>query len=623
MRSILAWTAITCSVITVPYSMAQEFPAGPVSTKASGDSSIATHLTTFIVRRGNQLFDGDQAFRFLSFNIPELVLREEPYWGLNHPFEQADALQTIRAFGGRVTRCYVMSVAGPGSPEPRHVRGPRQYDERVFQSMDRVLAECHRAKVRLVVPFLDNWKWWGGIEEFAALRGKSAKDFYTDPQLKEDYRDLVRFVLHRRNTITGLFYKNDPAILAWETGNELREAPVEWTLEIAKFIKSIDTNHLVIDGNDHTIYPEILASQDIDMVVKHYYRGTESENGIVDYEERFRADMAAFGDKKPLLIGEFGFAKTDELLRFANAVVDSQAVGAMIWSLRQHEYQGGFRWHVEGNSGYAAYHWPGFPSGDAYDESNLLRGYHAAAMRIQRQAVAPPAIPAVPTMLPIETVYDIRWRGSVGATGYDVQRSLNAVDWTTIATDVPDSVNAPENVVICRAVDPMDGKPRRIRQHVFMQDLQTQVGKKYYYRARANNPSGSSPWSEPAEVVVKKQSGFENVDLRDRSIAPSFQVDCRGNINSLLLAAQTPSTPDAVTLLVSEDGIDFAPHAHDYFAAPAGGTAFFLAQPLPANIKHVRITTNESDPEKQRCWLRLQYGFGNYAVPAPDRPRGP
>lgn len=55
----------------------------------------------------------------------------------------------------------------------------------------------------------------------------------------------------------------------------------------------------------------------------------------------------------------------------------SGVVGALIWSLRSRSFKGGgFYWHSEpfGNSIYCSYHWPGFPSGERYDEVRSNRG---------------------------------------------------------------------------------------------------------------------------------------------------------------------------------------------------------------------------------------------------------
>ena len=35
--------------------------------------------TEFITRRGDKLFDGDREFRFISFNIPNLLVIEDAY----------------------------------------------------------------------------------------------------------------------------------------------------------------------------------------------------------------------------------------------------------------------------------------------------------------------------------------------------------------------------------------------------------------------------------------------------------------------------------------------------------------------------------------------------------------
>ncbi len=72
-------------------------------------------------------------------------------------------------------------------------------------------------------------------------------DFWTDPQLIADFKQTIEHVLNRKNTITGVAYKDDKAIFGWETGNEIDATP-EWTREIAAYIKQLDPNHLVVDG---------------------------------------------------------------------------------------------------------------------------------------------------------------------------------------------------------------------------------------------------------------------------------------------------------------------------------------------------------------------------------------
>jgi len=73
----------------------------------------------------------------------------------------------------------------------------------------------------------------------AAFRGRPRSAYYTDPQLKADYKRIVEKVLRRVNTRTGVAYMDDKVVLAWELGNELK-APKEWVSEMAQFIKKLD-----------------------------------------------------------------------------------------------------------------------------------------------------------------------------------------------------------------------------------------------------------------------------------------------------------------------------------------------------------------------------------------------
>ncbi|XP_077251052.1 mannan endo-1,4-beta-mannosidase 2-like isoform X2 [Tasmannia lanceolata] len=66
---------------------------------------------------------------------------------------------------------------------------------------------------------------------------------------------VFKTVLTRKNTITGVEYRNDPTIFAWELINEPRcisdasgDTLQDWIEEMAGFVKSIDRNHLLTLG---------------------------------------------------------------------------------------------------------------------------------------------------------------------------------------------------------------------------------------------------------------------------------------------------------------------------------------------------------------------------------------
>jgi len=199
-------------------------------------------FTKFVYRDSDKLMDEHGELRFISFNIPNLHYIEDnmPFaemnpWRLPNEFEIADALEAVRQMGGRVVRTYALSVrvSGEDSNIPRHITGPGQFDEKAFQALDMVLAVANRKGIRVIIPFIDNWKWWGGIGAAAAFRGKQPQDFWTDPELFEDYKKIVSFVINRTNSVTGVKYRDDKAVLynGAGSGKEAKYLKIEYTTE--------------------------------------------------------------------------------------------------------------------------------------------------------------------------------------------------------------------------------------------------------------------------------------------------------------------------------------------------------------------------------------------------------
>jgi hypothetical protein len=146
--------------------------------QSAGAGSAFKH---FVTVNGDQLVEAGRPFRFLSFDIPNLHLVEDNVafeassaWRWPDRFEIRDALESLREQGGTVTRCYVLSVVRPDDAPglPRHVLGPGRFNEEGFRALDQVLEVANHTGVRLIIPFVDNWNWWGGIAEYARFRGK-------------------------------------------------------------------------------------------------------------------------------------------------------------------------------------------------------------------------------------------------------------------------------------------------------------------------------------------------------------------------------------------------------------------------------------------------------------------
>ena len=55
----------------------------------------------------------------------------------------------------------------------------------------------------------------GGIRWYADQFGLEKEYFYTDSRIRDAYTNYVTMLVTRKNTLTGVVYKNDPTIFAW------------------------------------------------------------------------------------------------------------------------------------------------------------------------------------------------------------------------------------------------------------------------------------------------------------------------------------------------------------------------------------------------------------------------
>lgn len=424
--------------------------------------------------------------RFVSVNIPNLHYIEDDWrfdstmrYRLPNEFEIRDALEAVRQMGARVVRIYTLSVRKPADlpSVPRHVTGPGEFNEEAFQALDLVLALAREYGIQVIVPFVDNWQWWGGVAEYAAFRGLERDAFWSDEQLFADFRQTLEFVITRKNTINGVVYRDDPSVYAWETGNEL-QAPWAWTERAAHAIRQLDSEHAIIDGvHSRFVRDEALDSPLIDVLTTHHY--TDGAQMVADV----RANASRIAGAKPYFVGEFGFIPPHEVAHALDTVIEEQALGALIWSLRFRNREGGFYTHAE-KPGFESYHWPGFASGADYHEAEVMSVLQERAHRIA--GVSPRAIeaPAPPTLLPHSQPLELYWQGSAGADSYMIERSARADGpWQLVTSEVSDAHQAYRPQYADNGV-PLDSG--------------------VYYRVIAQNTAGLSPPSNTVGPVATR-----------------------------------------------------------------------------------------------------------------------
>jgi mannan endo-1,4-beta-mannosidase len=137
------------------------------------------------------------------------------------------------------------------------------FREEGLRGLDQAVWEAKRRGIRLVIPLVNNWSEYGGLPAYAAWASQawggtySHDDFFTNARIRQWWKDYVYMLVNRVNVFTGVAYKDEPAILAWEIGNELRcqscrgtTSYVDTVTEMATFLKQLAPNQLISDGGD-------------------------------------------------------------------------------------------------------------------------------------------------------------------------------------------------------------------------------------------------------------------------------------------------------------------------------------------------------------------------------------
>ncbi|GAA0144346.1 hypothetical protein LIER_04821 [Lithospermum erythrorhizon] len=216
---------------------------------------ISSISSGFVQTRGTRFLLNKSPFLFNGFNS---------YWMMHiaaNPNERYKVSNVFRdAVAAGLTVCRTWAFSDGGGGEALQI-SPGVYNEQVFQSLDFVVSEAKKYGIHLILTLTNNYKDFGGRPQYVEwARNAGANidkddDFYTNLIVKGYYKNHVQKVLSRMNTITGVAYKDEPTIMAWELINEPRcvvdysgKTIHAWVQEMAGYTKSIDRNHLLSVG---------------------------------------------------------------------------------------------------------------------------------------------------------------------------------------------------------------------------------------------------------------------------------------------------------------------------------------------------------------------------------------
>ncbi|KAJ8568055.1 hypothetical protein K7X08_020777 [Anisodus acutangulus] len=303
---------------------------------------------SFVERNGTQFIVEGKAFYINGWNS---------YWLMDHAADYTTRprirtmLQAGAKMGLTVCRTWAFNDGGYNALQI----SPGKFDEKVFRALDHVIAEARRNGIRLILSLVNNLQAYGGKtqyvkwawEEGVALSSSNDSFFY-DPSIRRYFKSYVKTVLTRRNIYTGIEYRDDPTIFAWELINEPRcmtdpsgDTLQDWIEEMSTFVKSIDRKHLLTVGLEGFYGPKspkrtaanpefwaadlgsdfvrnsILSTVDfasVHVYPDHWFKHKNFEE-MLKFAAKWMLSHIEDGDrelKKPVLFTEFGLSNNDD-----------------------------------------------------------------------------------------------------------------------------------------------------------------------------------------------------------------------------------------------------------------------------------------------------------------------
>jgi len=184
-------------------------PSISKSLSPSPSSSSSDNGKAFVSRSGTTFSWGGCPFYYAGTN--------NYYMTYQSTFMVTDVLDSAQKMGFNVIRVFSFldrgSLSSPNiidSPFYYHYwdsqRNAPGYNDGStgLQRVDFILSEASKRGLKLILTFTNNWREFGGMDQYCKWYGLSYhSDFYTDQRVKNAYKAWISHLVYRRNTING------------------------------------------------------------------------------------------------------------------------------------------------------------------------------------------------------------------------------------------------------------------------------------------------------------------------------------------------------------------------------------------------------------------------------------
>jgi mannan endo-1,4-beta-mannosidase len=285
-------------------------------------------------------------------------------------------------------------ASSEGAPTPQPFRmnpalmdAPRKYNEVVFKGLDVCLDEMSKRGMRATMTLNNEWQWSGGFAQYVSwaqnntmipypsswnlsappqrelpgtgwgnytTQGVDAapyNDFtefanliYNNTQAEAWYKDHIKTVLSRRNTVNGRWYTEDPAIMTWQLANEPQPSDPKygpdgfyldpnpddllfpWVDRISSYIRAMAPKQLISVGLESKqgeyYFKQVHNFSTVDYATTHcwvqnwniydmYNSSIENLQKAQNFARDFMHNSSRWGADigKPVFLEEFGMAR--------------------------------------------------------------------------------------------------------------------------------------------------------------------------------------------------------------------------------------------------------------------------------------------------------------------------
>jgi mannan endo-1,4-beta-mannosidase len=214
-------------------------------------------------------------------------------------------------------------------------------NEDAWEIIDYAFLQAKRYGIKLILPLTDSYDYYNGsYEVFCAPDGTPKDQFFTAIGPRNQFKKYIKEYLTHVNKYTGLAIRDSVEVGILELGNELGNIrpdagstaipTQEWLGDITSYIRSIDTNHLIMSGSDEclgSLQSDDFAIDGLDVYSAHFY--------WQDWDRLKSGAQRASNVDKPYIIGEYDSGWNNAWYHVIEGM--ESVSGSIAWSIYPHE----------------------------------------------------------------------------------------------------------------------------------------------------------------------------------------------------------------------------------------------------------------------------------------------